>query len=118
MKKIVIALLMASLAFGTVFAQNPATTTAPAVTQTQTTLTVSGTIQKIVTADKAKKTSEQIIVRVEGKDLAFTVLGTTQIKDASGKAVKFSALTKGEKVVVIYTVTTQGNEAKSVTISK
>jgi len=112
MKKIVVALVIAVMTAGVAFAQNAPTPAA------QATLTVTGTIQKIVKANATKKTSEQIVVRVDGKDVTFIVLGTTEIKDAAGKAAKFSALTKGAKVTVLYTVTAQGNEAKSIGITK
>jgi len=126
MKKIVVALVIAVMTAGVAFAQNgpapaaqnPKTTAAPTAPAAQATLTVTGTIQKIVKANATKKTSEQIVVRVDGKDVTFIVLGTTEIKDATGKAAKFSALTKGAKVTVLYTVTAQGNEAKSIGITK
>jgi len=126
MKKIVVALVIAVMTAGVAFAQNapapaaqnPKAATAPVAQTAQATLTVTGTLQKIVKANATKKTSEQIVVRVDGKDVTFIVLGTTEIKDAAGKVAKFSALTKGAKVVVLYTVTAQGNEAKSIGITK
>jgi hypothetical protein len=125
MKRIFIFVLASAFMVGSAFAAGTTTTVAKTPVTTVATvgtpavdLTVTGTIQKIVNANKTKNTTEQIVVLVDGKQTTFIVLGTTQVTNADGKSIKFSALAKGKKVTIAYKTTAKGNEATSVAITK
>ncbi|MCE1196252.1 hypothetical protein LWX53_07115 [bacterium] len=125
MKKVIIALAISVVIAGTAFCANsPTTTTVPKATTTTVApsaaiLSVTGVVQKIVAASTAKKTGEQLVVLVDGKEMTLAVSTAIVVKDAKGKSVKLSALTKGTKVVIGYSQTANGgNEAVSVTVTK
>lgn len=89
----------------------PAAPAAPAVT------TLEGTIAKVVAANKAKKTGEELsVVGADGKAVLIAVKPATTITGADGKALAFAKLAAKDKVKVEYTLKGKIAEASSITI--
>jgi hypothetical protein len=129
MKKILIAFVAIAFASGVAFAEAAASTTAPAAAPATTApaaapavaapVALTGTISKVVAADKAKATPEQIVVKgADGKELTFDLDKTSVLKNAAGKAIAVKALKVGEKVNVTYTAGEKANLLVSLEIAK
>jgi hypothetical protein len=89
----------------------PAAPAAPAVT------TLEGTIAKVIVANKAKKTSDEIsVVGADGKAVLIGVKAGAVITGADGKALAFAKLAAKEKVKVEYTLKGKLAEASSITV--
>lgn len=90
---------------------------APAAAPVATSL--EGTIAKIVAANKAKKTSDEIsVVGADGKAVLIGVKAETVITGVDGKALAFAKLAAKDKVKVEYTLKGKAKEASSITIEK
>jgi len=136
MKKILIALVAISLTTGALFADTTATkapaaktaTTAAATTPAASVaapaaqaepLTVNATIVKIVAASKSKGTPAEIVVKgADDKKIVLVIAKASSFKNASGKAIKRTALKAGEAVSVVYTSGEKRNTLVSITLAK
>jgi hypothetical protein len=118
MKKLLIAFVAIAFASAVAFAE---TATAPAATAAAPSATaaaapvaapvaLSGSIVKVIPANKAKATAEQIVVKgADGKEIALDLDKASTLKSAAGKAIVAKSLKAGEKVSVTYTAGDKAN---------
>lgn len=118
MKKIVLALAVVTVASCIAFAETaPAATAAAAPAATAAAapaatapVALSGSIVKVIPANKAKATPEQIVVKgADGKEITLDVAKTSTLKSAAGKAIAAKSLKAGEKVAITYTAGDKAN---------
>jgi hypothetical protein len=88
--------------------------------------TLTGKVDSVTLADKAKGTKSEIVVASGpppvtefSQKTTFLVKDTTTIYDAEGKAITLDKIVKGETVKVKYLTTKEGvNEALSINVLK
>jgi hypothetical protein len=127
MKKIMIAFVAIAFASAFAFAETaaaPAATTAaapaaaaaaPAVAP----VALTGTISKVVAANKAKATPEQIVIKgADAKEITVDLDKASTLKGADGKAILAKTLKVGNKVSVTYTAGDKANVLVSLESTK
>jgi hypothetical protein len=125
MKKIMIAFVALAFASAFAFADTaaaPAATTAAAPAATAAAapaVALTGTISKIVAANKAKATPEQIVIKgADGKEVTVDLDKASTLKGADGKAITAKALKAGAKVNATYTAGDKANVLVTLDITK
>lgn len=127
MKKIMIAFVAIAFASAIAFAETaPAATTAAAPAATAAAapavaapVALTGTVSKIVAANKAKATPEQIVIKgADGKEITLDLDKASALKNAAGKAIAAKSLKAGEKVSVTYTAGDKANVLVTLEIAK
>ena len=117
MKRLLVAFLVLGFASAVCLAAESAKAPAPAYK------TLTGKVDSVTLADKAKGTKSEIVVVTGEKETAkkttFLVKDTTTIYDAAGKAITLDKIVKGDTVKVKYSTTKEGvNEALSIKVVK
>jgi hypothetical protein len=128
MKKIMIAFVAIAFASAFAFAETaaaPAATTAAAPAATAASapavapVALAGSISKVVAANKAKATPEQIVVKgADGKEITVDLDKASTLKNAAGKAIAAKTLKAGTKVNVTYTAGDKSNVLVTLDIVK
>jgi hypothetical protein len=128
MKKIMIAFVAIAFASAFAFADTaaaPAATPAAAPAATAAAapavapVALAGTVSKVVAANKAKATPEQIVIKgADGKEITVDLDKASTLKGADGKAITAKALKAGAKVNATYTAGDKANVLVTLDIAK